>query len=113
MHPSIEIVDIETRKQRLFRFIKRGPILAAIILDVVDMIAANFAYFNLSWDIVSYILLYRVLHNKYLANIMIIEFFLTSDSVLGQIDAIIPLAIIIALVDHVLNTYTIESFCRM
>lgn len=112
MHPAIEIVDIETKKQRLFRFIKRGPILAAIILDAIDVIAANFSYVNLGWDIISYLLLYRVLHNKHLANIMIIEFILTSGSILGQIDAIIPLAIIIALVDHVLDTYTIE-FGRM
>ncbi len=108
MHPHLEIVDIETRWQKITRFIKKRAILAAIILDIIDLIAAHFPFFNTGWDIISYLVLYKLLHNKHFSHIMIIELLLPGSEIFGQIDAFIPLAIVIALVDYLVDTYTIE-----
>lgn len=108
MHPPLEIVDIETRWQKIIRFIKKRAILTAIILDIIDVVAGNFPFLNTGWDIITYLVLYKFLHNKHFSHIMIIELLLPGNEIFAQIDAFIPLAIIIALVDYLVDTYTIE-----
>ena len=73
----------------------------AIILDVVDLVLGNIPILNTIWDLFTVLVLLVILKNKWLAFGALAELPLVGLPILGQIDALIPIATILTLADSV------------
>lgn len=74
-------------------------LIIAILLDLVDLVIANIPLLNSIWDLVTMVILFFTLKNKSLAVASMSEIILPGIPFLGQIDALIPMATILTLID--------------
>ena len=71
----------------------------AILLDAVDLVLANIPVLNTLWDFVTFAVLMLMLKNKWIAFGAFAELPLIGLPVMGQIDAVIPIATILTILD--------------
>jgi len=74
-------------------------LIVAILLDAVDLVLGNIPILNTIWDFITFSILFIILRNKYLAFLSLTELVLPGIPILGQIDAIIPVATLTTLLD--------------
>ncbi len=79
--------------------LNRIKLLIAFILDGVDFILGNIPILNTLWDFVTFFILFIILKDKRLAMFSNIELFLPGLPLFGQIDAFIPIATILTIID--------------
>jgi hypothetical protein len=88
-----------TLKTNAIGFLAKLRIGVAIVLDAIDFVLANIPIINTLWDFVTFAILLLILKNKWLAVAAFGELPLVGLPILGQIDAFIPMATIITLID--------------
>jgi hypothetical protein len=86
-------------KGKILNIILKLKLAIAIILDAIDFVLANIPILNTLWDFVTFIVLILILKNKWLAFGAFAELPLVGLPVLGQIDALIPIATLLTLID--------------
>ncbi|MBN1502567.1 hypothetical protein JW930_03415 [Candidatus Woesearchaeota archaeon] len=86
-------------KTKLYKVLSKIKVIVALILDGVDLILGNIPLLNSIWDIVTATVLLILLRDKRLALASNIELLLPGLPLLGQIDAFIPIATILTLMD--------------
>jgi len=98
-----EVVGRKTRWDKfkiiVLKVILKLKLAIAILLDLVDLVLANIPILNTLWDIVTIAVLLIILKNKWLAFGAMAELPLVGLPFLGQIDALIPMATILTLLD--------------
>lgn len=109
MHPKVEIVDIDTNFQRFIQCMRKAKLVTAIILDLIDVVLANIPIINTAWDIVTFYILRKILKNKSLANVTLIEVFLPGIPVAKLMDALLPLATVVTIIDIIMDDYIIQN----
>jgi len=98
-------------KIKAMHFMLRLKLAVAIILDAIDLILANIPILNTLWDLVTFAVLLVILKNKWLAVGAFGELPLVGLPILGQIDALIPIATILTLLDSAETRFhIIEKF---
>lgn len=80
-------------------FLSKAKLAVAIILDAIDLVLANIPILNTLWDFVTFAVLMATLKNKWLAGGAFAELPFAGIPLLGQIDAFLPIATIMTLVD--------------
>jgi len=113
-----EVVGVRKRKskagsikEKAINLILKLKLAIAILLDAVDLVLANIPVLNTLWDFVTFIVLILILKNKWLAFGAFAELPLVGLPVLGQIDALIPIATLLTLLDSAETRFhIIEKF---
>ncbi len=113
-----EVVGARKRKTKwdnakisAIKIILKLKLAVAIILDAVDLILGNIPILNTLWDLVTFAVLLVILKNKWLAMGAFAELPLVGLPILGQIDALIPIATILTLLDSAETRFhIIEKF---
>lgn len=89
----------ERLKEKVFRFLVKLKLAVAIFLDAVDIVLANIPIVNTLWDFVTFMVLLVILKNKWLAFGAMAELPLVGLPFFGQIDAVLPIATLLTLID--------------
>lgn len=100
-------------KPFLIRWLNRFKLLIAILLDLVDLILGNIPILNSIWDFVTLVVLLFILKDPKLALMSSTEFLLPGIPPFGQIDALIPMATILTLIDIGKNNVVIMNFSNV
>ena len=109
---GVEVVDIEPWHVKLYdwldKTLNRYRLATAIILDVIDLIFGNIPLVNTIWDIVTCTVLIFILKRKYLAFFALTELlFPATGTWIKRIDAFVPSATILFLVDKQMGKFKI------
>jgi len=86
-------------KMGLLPFFMGVKLLVAIGLDGADLVLGNIPLVNTVWDMATMIVLSVLLRHRYLAFFAVTEVFIPWFPPLGQIDALLPMATILTLMD--------------
>lgn len=98
-------------KEGALRFLFKIKLVVAIIMDLIDFVFANIPVLNTLWDFVTFLVLFIILKNKWLAFASFVELPLVGLPMLGQIDALIPMATILTILDSAETKFhVIEKF---
>ncbi|MFP4112096.1 MAG: hypothetical protein ACLFPQ_04835 [Candidatus Woesearchaeota archaeon] len=82
------------------KILKTIKIAIAVMMDSIDLLFANIPGINTLWDFVTATVLYFMLDNKKLAFFSLTETLIPGLPFFGQIDAVIPLATILTIIDN-------------
>lgn len=94
-------------------FMSKLKLGVALLLDGLDLIFANIPVLNTIWDFITTAVLFAMLRNKKLALMSFSEFILPGIPILGQIDAFIPVATILTIIDNNMNRFHKTHFSKM
>ena len=86
-------------KEGFLNLLLKIKLVVAIALDLIDLVLANIPLVNTLWDFVTFLVLMITLRNKWLAFAAFAELPLVGLPMLGQIDAFIPIATILTIID--------------
>ena len=99
---EIEIVDIDWKSSfiRKFRkYMKNYNLAIAVLLDLLGYVFAQLAYLNTLWDLLTFGLLFFMVRSKKLPYYALLALLLPGIKMLGSMDALLPIATILVLVD--------------
>ena len=96
-------------KKFIIKILNKVKLGIAIFLDLIDLLLGNIPLLNSIWDIVTFAILYITLNNKNLALFANSELLLPGVPGLGQIDAFLPIATILTLIDVTKSNSKLET----